>query len=202
MGQISVVEYDIDWRYVNNTLHSNRRPTFPGPFETKLVVVTQSTLLRTRPNFKREIVKISLVWRDDFSIVFRTLRFNAVPELSAIKSTAILVLLYRYCYSLLLLQQELLLWKMLLTISAIQCYRYSQDCYPLLTAITGQCYQGTDHFIIHCFALKLVFDRHFDARKTSISPMMRCWRFFNPRILGTVAASQQTFFIVSDSHSS
>ena len=39
-------------------------------------------------------------------------------------------------------------------------------------------------------------------RKTFVSPMMGCWRFSDPRILGAVAASQQTFFIVSGSHSS
>ena len=30
--------------------------------------------------------------------------------------------------------------------------------------------------------------------KTSVSPMMGCWRFSDPRILGVVAASQQTFY--------
>ena len=40
------------------------------------------------------------------------------------------------------------------------------------------------------------------GRKTFVSPMMGCWRFSDPRILGAVAASQQTFFIVSGSHSS
>ena len=29
--------------------------------------------------------------------------------------------------------------------------------------------------------------------KTSVSPMMGCWRFSDPKILGAVAASQQTF---------
>ena len=37
--------------------------------------------------------------------------------------------------------------------------------------------------------------------KTSVSPMMGCWRFSDPRILGAVAASQQTYFIVSGSQS-
>ena len=38
--------------------------------------------------------------------------------------------------------------------------------------------------------------------KTFVSPMMGCWRFSDPRILGAVAALQETFFIVSGSHSS
>ena len=35
-------------------------------------------------------------------------------------------------------------------------------------------------------------------RKTFVSPMMGCWRFSNPRILGAVAASQQTFLLSPD----
>ena len=40
------------------------------------------------------------------------------------------------------------------------------------------------------------------VRKTFVSPKIGCWCFSDPRILGAVAASQQTFFIVSGSHSS
>ena len=32
-------------------------------------------------------------------------------------------------------------------------------------------------------------------RKTFLPPMMGCWRFSDPRILGAVAASQQTFLL-------
>ena len=32
-------------------------------------------------------------------------------------------------------------------------------------------------------------------RKTFVSPIMGCWRFSDPRILGAVAASQQTFLL-------
>ena len=30
---------------------------------------------------------------------------------------------------------------------------------------------------------------------TFVSPMMGCWRFFDPRMLGALAASQQTFLL-------
>ena len=34
-----------------------------------------------------------------------------------------------------------------------------------------------------------------NKRKTSVSPMVGCWRFFDPGILGAVAATQQTFLL-------
>ena len=43
---------------------------------------------------------------------------------------------------------------------------------------------------ISCLAIVSVL-----ARKTFVSPMMGCWRFSDPRILGAVAATQQTFLL-------
>ena len=60
-----------------------------------------------------------------------------MPELSAIKATAILDSLHPHCYNLLLLHQVLLLLEVLLNISAIQYYCYTSYCYHFFNAITA-----------------------------------------------------------------
>ena len=61
------------------------------------------------------------------------------------------------------------------------------------TAVQSACFLGMSKYVLEWM---------YVVHTTSVSPMMGCWRFSDPRILGVVAASQQTFFIVSGSHSS